>query len=409
MRPAPCMVIPSYWGRESGVGWKPGDAVYDHPIPLDQDGTLLRALKSLKILNDRDLQVVVLAVPTSDAIAEAVETKVRGIIREAADACDLPIRLFGPSNLSQLHRLLKAQGQGERQDLLQLRGYANVRNLCVFVPHALGAEVAILIDDDEVFEDRNFVKKATEYIGKSYQGLPVLGVAGYYLQEDGGVRLHKPREPWMDAWDQLDRMNEAFDRFILQPPRLKETPFVFGGNMVLHRDLFTRVPFDPLVPRGEDIDFLINAKMFGFKFFIDNTLSIKHLPPPKFHPVWRRLREDVFRFLFEREKIRGQRETEGMVRVRAEEFDPYPGAFLKDDLEDKVERASRILADEYEAAGDREGAREALETVSLMRRALSKAGHPFEDLIALQKRWATLMRDTDTEDFRSRCADFLLD
>jgi len=37
------MVIPSYWARESGVGWKEGDAIYDHPSPLDSEGTLLRA------------------------------------------------------------------------------------------------------------------------------------------------------------------------------------------------------------------------------------------------------------------------------------------------------------------------------------------------------------------------------
>lgn len=49
-------------------------------------------------------------------------------------------------------------------------------------------------------------------------------------------------------------------------PRLKATPFVFGGNMVIHRNLFTVVPFDQNVRRGEDIDFLINARMLGFHF-----------------------------------------------------------------------------------------------------------------------------------------------
>ena len=45
------MVIPTYWARERSVGWKEGDAIYDHPTPLDSEGTLLRALKSIRVLN----------------------------------------------------------------------------------------------------------------------------------------------------------------------------------------------------------------------------------------------------------------------------------------------------------------------------------------------------------------------
>ncbi len=399
-----CIVVPSYWARRSDMGWMPGDAIYDHPIPLDHEGTLLRLLKSLEILEKKNFTVIVLAVPTSEEIAEKVEKKVKGIIDEARKEVDIPIHRFGFSHLCKVHQMLEGEGRKDLKDLLQLRGYSNVRNLCTFVPHVLGSEAAILIDDDEVFEDPKFIDKATEYIGRQYQNIPVYAVAGYYLQENGEVHLNKSHEPWMDAWDQLDRMNEAFDRFIVSPPRFKETPFVFGGNIVIHRNLFVKVPFDPLVPRGEDIDFLINSRMFGFRFFIDNTLAIKHLPPPKSHPAWRRLREDVFRFLFEREKIKRQRDIEGMVRVRPEDFNPYPGAFLKEDLEQKAEKASHILAAMYEESGDEQGAREALQTVVLMRKALSGSRDPFNDLIALQKRWENLMRLTDRAAFRENAS-----
>jgi hypothetical protein len=52
------IVLPSYWARESGVGWKEGDTIYDHPTPLDSEGTLLRALQSIKKLEDKDFQLV---------------------------------------------------------------------------------------------------------------------------------------------------------------------------------------------------------------------------------------------------------------------------------------------------------------------------------------------------------------
>ncbi|GAI94682.1 unnamed protein product, partial [marine sediment metagenome] len=52
------MVIPSYWARESKNGWQEGDTVYDHPTPLDDEGTLHRATQSIKVLKDRDFPLV---------------------------------------------------------------------------------------------------------------------------------------------------------------------------------------------------------------------------------------------------------------------------------------------------------------------------------------------------------------
>ena len=39
------MAIPSYWGRPRDQGWREGDLVFDHPTPLDEEGTLRRALE----------------------------------------------------------------------------------------------------------------------------------------------------------------------------------------------------------------------------------------------------------------------------------------------------------------------------------------------------------------------------
>jgi hypothetical protein len=58
------MVIPSYWARESRVGWMQGDTIYDHPIPLDNEGTLSRAIQSVGVLEDKDFQLVIIAIPT---------------------------------------------------------------------------------------------------------------------------------------------------------------------------------------------------------------------------------------------------------------------------------------------------------------------------------------------------------
>jgi hypothetical protein len=385
------MTIPSYWGRETPIGWKEGDAVYDHPTPLDKEGTLLRAIQSTNILKSRDFRLAIIAVPTSNDIAAQVEKKVADLIASASPPSGVQILLFGPSQLRRIHDLLIEQGRSEFVELLQLKGYSNVRNLCMFIPHVLGSDAAVLIDDDEIFEDPEFISKAGEFIGRRANGKSVNAVAGYYLQPDGDYRVRKPFRPWMEFWDQFERMNEAFNTIIGTGPRLKETPFVFGGNMVVHRNLFTQVPFDPHVRRGEDIDFLINARMFGFSFFLDNQLSIKHLPPPKTHPVWMRLREDIYRFIYERAKIQSQKEREGMTRVHPEEFDPYPGCFLKEDLEEKIEKACKLLSLEYLGQGDRRGAEEALRNIELARTDAVPEFDPFDELCNLQKRWRELM------------------
>jgi len=401
------MAIPSYWARESEVGWKEGDAIYDHPTPLDSEGTLLRALQSIGILKDKDFKLVIIAVATAEDIESHVEKKVDTIIKSASASIGAEVVLFGNSHLSQIHDLLISEGKKEYIDLLQLRSYSHVRNLCMFIPHILGSEGAVLIDDDEVFEDANFMLKAKEFIGKNIGGRSINAVAGYYLQPDGNYRLTKAFRPWMKYWDQYDRMNEAFDKFIATGPRVKETPFVFGGNMVIHRNLFTVVPFDPNVPRGEDIDFLMNAKMCGFTFFLDNQLSIKHLPPPKTHPTWVRLREDIYRFIYERAKIDNQKEIEGMTKVYPEDFDPYPGCFLKRDLEEKIEKSCKLLSEEYSAQGDIQGSEEALNNIALARTDAIPKYDPFQRLCKLQKRWRGLMEYTHRRAVRSSIGEII--
>ena len=392
------MVIPSYWAREAALGTKKTDAVYDHPTPLDEEGTLARALRSLDILEDKDFELVVIAAANAEDVEERVEEKVSHIISSAPS--DVPVYLFSHSHLRRIHEAMHEMGGEDFVDLLQLRGYSNIRNLCLFLPHLLHSEIAVFIDDDEAFEDPDFIGKAREFIGQTIEGEFIGAVAGYYLQPDGQWRLEGEEKPWAEHWDKRERMNEAFEQVIGTGPRLKETPFVFGGNMVVHRDIFTRIPFDPHVTRGEDIDFLINMKMFGYRFFLDNTLSIKHLPPPKSHAMWKQLREDILRFIRERDKLRDQEPVEGMVHVAAEELDPYPGAFLKYDLEEKIERACTILADECRAEGKEADAREALNNIDIARREAAAGENTFHRLLRTQQKWEKMMEFTARKEVR---------
>jgi len=230
------MVIPTYWSRDSAVGWQPGDAVYDHPTPLDEDGTLARTLESLRILDSTDFSLVILACATAEDIEQQTESRVREIVL----AVDPPVATYviSHSHLHHIHEVLTDKKRDDLSDVLSLRGYSNIRNMCLYIPYILGAEVVILIDDDEIFDDPSFVEKATEFVGSRFTGQTIDGVAGYYLNAKGTYYDDVPEEiHWMTYWDRFGSKREAFDKFIPGEPRLKLTPFAFAGCMVIHRAL----------------------------------------------------------------------------------------------------------------------------------------------------------------------------
>jgi hypothetical protein len=393
------MIIPSYWCRKKSEDWRETDDVYDHPTPLDKTGTLGRVLKSLSILESKDFNLVVLGISTAQDIQEEVESKISSIIKEGTTK--VKTIFFSYSHLGKIHKHLTNRGQEKFIPLLQLSGYSNARNLCLFSAHILGSEAAVLIDDDEIFEDPKFMEKALEFMGKKIQGDKVLAVAGYYINPDNDFFINKEIPPWMTYWNKIDCMNRAFKEIIGKPPRIKETPFVFGGNMVVHRDLFTYVPFDPSVTRGEDIDYLINARMFGFKFYLDNELSIKHDAPPKTHPTWRKIREDVLRFVFEKSKLDAQEPTPGMRTIRAEDLDPFPGEFLREDLQNRIFHSNLMLAIDYLRQDDKRGALECMKNIYLARTKSSPETNSFQNLIQLQKTWRDLMGYFSSEKVRT--------
>jgi hypothetical protein len=383
------MVIPSYWGREKEEGRKETDTIYDHPTPLDEEGTLGRLLDSISLIKNKDFRLVILGVATAPDIQEETEKKLESVIADSAK--DVEAHLFSNSHLSKIHQFLCQYKREEMIPLLQLDGYSNVRNLCTFVPHLMGSEIAVLIDDDEIFEDPDFMDKALEFIGQEKHRDRILAVAGYYINPDDDFLLKREILPWMTYWNKIDCMNRAFQQIIAEEPRLKVTPFVFGGNLVLHKDLFTRIPFDPSVPRGEDIDFLINARLFGFKTYLDNQLAIKHKAPPKTSPKWEQVRQDIFRFVFEKKKLEGQEGYPGLHHLQASELDPYPGEFLKDELEEKIYRSNQMLAMDYLSAGDTQGAMECMRNIYLAKTQADSDENPYYNLLRFQTDWEQLM------------------
>jgi len=355
------IVIPSYWGRSSNEPFNIQDAVYDHPTPLDLNGTLGRALESIKVLENRDFNVVVLACATNADISTKVEDKVRGIV--APFKKEFPVAVVSHSFEGRVKERL-AEAGGVDADLVSMTGYSNIRNMCLITTELARSEVAVLFDDDEVYEDGRYLDKVFESIDAVYDGRPVRAVAGYYITPEGGYMLSPPADWWMTEWPMVRLMNEAF-QIIGEEPRLKPTPLVFGGNMIIHRDVFRKIAFDPNVRRGEDIDYLTNCKFFGIDFLLDRELAVRHLPPKKKAPAWQHLRENIYRFVYARDKLRRQEPAEGLRQVAVEDLDPYPGGFMRDDLEDKIFKTSVLMGLMYLNQGDDFGFNESMRNIQL--------------------------------------------
>jgi hypothetical protein len=335
MLPPTCIVVPTYWTREGGVR-RAGDAVYDHPTALGGPNTLEALLVSLEELDTSQFYVLILVAVTAADAEIAAEQAVQALVDRHAHITSL---VFGSAQLRVLHAWLADHRLEYARDFLDLQQYPKIRNLQLALPLALRSKAIVALDDDEIVNDAEFLRKATVSLGLELNGEVVHGLSGHYEQEDGGILLKV--DPEKATSDNLfDRkaliMNEATDMLEAEPGTLVKTPFCFGGNMEFSMDMARTVGFDPGITRGEDIDYLINARMEGKQFFLRKDLRILHCPPKggSYQDASSsKLEQDIIRFLYEQKKLEASHHHPALHPVTATELMPYPGKFLEGDLE----------------------------------------------------------------------------
>jgi glycosyltransferase involved in cell wall biosynthesis len=319
----PCVVIPTFWTRRRVRIADRLLNVYDHPTSLETEGTLPALLASLERLRDV-CKIVVIVAATDPTIEHEAEDRVHEILSEHPSLDSL---VFGTAELGSLHRRFE---QLEFADLIpgvSLTGYGAVRNLGLIVAGVLGCEAVVFIDDDEVVTDPEFLRRALEGIGeRSPDGASILAKTGYYVDRDGRYQMHDDPH-WADMfWRQSEDFNEAL-AIVDAPPRLRRSTVAFGGCMALHREIFTNVSFDPWVVRGEDMDYVINARMHGADVFLDGEWKIVHEPPVPPSPAIA-LRQDVYRFIYEHRKLEFAKSQVDLRQVTPDSLKPYPGEFI---------------------------------------------------------------------------------
>jgi len=388
------LVIPTYWTvapHQLSLKQKP-IAVYDHPTFMTESGTLPRLLRSLEKLCIRGVDVpsiVVLVAVTHQELEREAKERTESILREHKHR--LNIVSISSSDLDFLVSRLKKRALSKFAVFLNLIGYSNVRNIGLVISQILGSEAVIFLDDDEVVTDEEFFKKCTEFVGKKYKGKIIGGVTGFYIGSSGSYWLKDDaREWWKTGWRKRRKMNEAF-KIIEGGARLKETPFAFGGNMVLHKRLFEKVPFDPYILRGEDMDMLVNAIMYDFAFLLDNQLWVLHFPE-YLARHWSEMRQDVYRFAYMQRKLQYQKHKNGVTPLQTKSLEPYPGYFLRRNIIFKFV-VSGFLSAIYSALKSR--IKDSMEYLKNIKLSLSDVHHyvekHYKDYFDFQERWAKTM------------------
>ena len=375
----PVVLIPTYVSASRRSQGGAVTTTYDHATPLSSEGELPRCLDSLRCV--RGLGTVVILVAAEAAIENQAASKIRGIVSQFPD---LDIVVVGAPEAALVRQRMEQLGiitHGE----VGLSGYGAVRNMGLLMANVLGFDAAVFVDDDEVIDDEAFLERAMYGLGKlTRRGVPILAKTGYYLNDQDSY-LSRRSTKWYDRyWEQGKAFNAWITR-AMRGPRLSRSNHVCGGCLALHKEAFKRVSFDPWISRGEDLDYMLDLRMYGSDIWFDNTWVLRHLPP-KTPREGMRFRQDIFRWLYEYRKLEYARTQIDLMQIKPLSLLPYPGPFLTADVVKRIRRTALLRSI---GRPDGKGYREAAKAASneAAHYAESHCGKYFE----FQFMWPTLM------------------
>ncbi|HIY82583.1 glycosyltransferase family 2 protein [Rubneribacter sp.] len=303
---------------------------YDHATPISAPGELPRLLASLQKV--RGLGQVLVLVVSEPSIENQASEKVQAAVSRFPSLNTLVI---GSSELALVQQRMEQLGLGKLQKEIGLAGYGAVRNLGLVMANVLGYDSVVFLDDDEVVDDADFLQKAMYGLGKlTKKGIPILAKTGFYFNSEGSY-LSKSQDKWYNHFWQQGR---AFNKWIskaVRGPRLSRSNHVCGGCLALHREAFRRLSFDPWIARGEDLDYMLNLRMYGSDIWFDNQWSLRHLPPET-ASEGTRFRQDIFRWLYEYRKMEYSRTQIDLLQVKPSSLEPYPGPFLEPGITKRI-------------------------------------------------------------------------
>lgn len=379
------VVIPTYWGELNGNE----EVIFDHPTPLYTEGTLGRLLENLATFEEmKDIPVYIIGISNKEKLRDSVENYLEKYLEPYKEK--LNVEIYSNSFLKECINKL-----GDKKSLSYLfdfKGYSQVRNFSLIPVIMNDIDIAIFLDDDEIIEDRDYFKKAIEYINEDTKYGKVQGKAGYYITGNT-YKLSTGKVPtWQyGRWNKAKYMNEAFKKLIETDERLLPTAIALGGNMILSKEIMREICYDVHVHRGEDMDYLFNARIFNYTILFDNELKITHLPPKNGSLEWKRARADFYRFKYIRSKLKALSKHKDLKQISIEEMMPYPGIFVQDDFEERAKDYTILLGMHYLSKGDIENYNKTMENIKVIYSSDKEGYDPILEYKQQRQDWKTLI------------------
>lgn len=326
----PVVIIPTFIYPRRHRGGADVVTAYDHTTAPNQPGELGRCLESLQKVEGLGLVIILVSADVS-LEAQAAE-KVQAVADQYPDITTLVI---GAPELALVEQRMAQLNIERLSKEIGLQGYGAIRNLGLLIANTLGFDAVVFLDDDEVIDDPQFLRKAMYGLGKlTRSGIPILAKTGYYLNDKGSY-LSKWEDKWYNRFWQQGR---AFNEWItgaMRGPRLSRSNHVCGGCLAIHKEAYRRLAFDPWIARGEDLDYMLNLRMYGSDIWFDNQWVLRHLPPSS-TSEGDRFRQDIFRWLYEYRKLEYSRALIDLQQVKPASLEPYPGPFLEPGLRNRI-------------------------------------------------------------------------
>lgn len=341
----PVIVIPSYWAETDRFGNFGELGAYDYATPVTKP---LPELESCLSSLDRVrgvLRVVVLLVADRSCAASA-RARVTTICRSHPNLNPLVV---GRREAGHVMRAVSLVAPGLEPEVVSLRGYGAIKNMGLVVAAALGHDVVVFMDDDNAACDANFLVDAVWGLGAlTRQDLPVLAKTGYFVSDDGDPFRDEGRVPWADRlWDRREAQNEVLAKGLSSSKRLVRSTVMSGGCCAIHARAFCRVPFDPFITRGEDLDYLLDLRASGLDVWLDADwcARARRGEDPQARRA-SRFSQDVYRWTYENRKLAAMAGRRDLRTVSPSSLEPYPGPWVSDGVFDRMRRtaARHVLA-----------------------------------------------------------------
>ena len=377
----PVIVIPTFVSPRRRKDSGSVIATYDHTTPLSNPGELPRLLTSLQKV--RGIGQIIVLVAAEPAISDQAAEKVQDIVLRFPS---LNIAIIGADECNLVQQRMEQLGLGKLSKEIGLTGYGAIRNLGLIVASIFGHDTVVFIDDDEVIPNADFLERAMHGIAcKTPTGSIITAKTGFFYDSYDSPKA--PEDvPWYDRfWNKAADFNDYLDG-ALRGPRLSRSNVCCGGCMVLHADSYGSIAFDPWIARGEDLDYLINARMYGNDVWFDNQFSLLHLPPEGSQHS-SRFEQDVYRWFYEVRKIEFAKTQIDLMQITPSTLDPYPGPWL----DPSIHRRARFTA-YLRAIGHKEHA----EYFRIGNKTIKNAGEFARENCAnyfeLQHQWPNIVR-----------------